>query len=1070
MNHVRFRIALLALALGLSTVAAQAQTVFVRDDFTGVNGTTLQAHNPNVGTAGSWFNIIGNNLQIQTNTLRTTANESDTVYGNNTVPNNVEYATGIDVTFTARHPDAACATNTFACTDNYVLLFGRGDVTAQNGYVARLSASGDVVLLRIIGGTIVLIGSGTVPLGTLTLNATHTLVLSIKNGAKVVSVDGVTYATSADNTIAGATGATRISGIGMNSSAANEVRGDTFFVGTFAVTEARMLSYSATRDDAGRVLVDWTTAQEKDNLGYRVWRETTGRAREQVGPLVAGAAFLVRGAALPAGNTYRQLDHLASRRRAAYWIEELDLHGHSEWFGPIEPERGTFDASLPASRTMADLSRIAIPGGGPEGGEPQPAPAAPDSTPLKIAASNDEDGGNIVKRQWDLAAGNAVKISVAAEGWYRVTATELFGAGLDRNANPHTLQLFADGKEVAIAVEGEADGRIDSTDAIRFYGTGLDTPSTSQHVYWLTWGRGIGARIGAASGNAGTPVTTNYYAVAERRDKLLFVAAIQNGSAESFFGPLVSTDPASPTLQTLTVRNIDRAVSTAQLDVSVQGASDTPTAPHRVAVTINGHSAGQLQFNGQQLGTFSTPIQSAWLTEGTNTVALTALNGQDDLGVVSSVKVTYAHAYRADNNQLVFTSAGAVRLTGFTTSDVRLLDVTTAAAPVELTPSIASGIVTAALERKVSRRIIALGGSQFAHPARIEANVPSSLHARGADLVIVAHRSFVPALERLAALHRTEGLSVLIAPVDDVYDEFSFGAKDPAAIRLFIAMLRLTSVRPRAVLLAGDASFDPRNYLGFGDFDFVPTCLLPTTMLKTSSDGWFTDLDGDGVPDVAIGRIPMRTAADATAAVSKIVAYVGAPAGMPWSQRALMVHDYDPAEPFGTCTSAARAALPAGVTAVDIDVANGVGAARSSLLSEWNTGAAFVDYFGHGSVEVWTTSGLLGSGDATSLANASRLPFVSSMSCLNGYFHDLYTYSLAEALLAAPNGGAIGMIASSTLTDPSEQVDANTALVRSLFGGATFGEAVLAGLRASPSQDFRRSFQLFGDPMLRLRR
>ncbi|MCU1347738.1 MAG: hypothetical protein JWO56_768, partial [Acidobacteria bacterium] len=694
MNQVRFRIALLAIVLLSSTVAARAQTTFVRDDFTGINGTTLQAHSPNVGTAGSWFNIVGNNLQIQTNTLRTTANQSDTIYGNTTVPNNAEYAIGIDVVFTARHADAACATNAFACTDNWVSVFGRGDTTAQNGYLARISASGQVVLLRVIGGTILLLNGGTVPLATLTLNATHTFVLSMKNALKEVSVDGVTYASSADNTVAGATNATRIGGLGMNSSVLNEVRGDTFFIGTFAVTEARMQSYSATRDETGRVLVDWTTAQEKANLGYRVWRESAAgagsvRRRVQVGPLIAGAAFLTRGAALPAGNAYRQLDRVAPRGRAVYWIEQLDVRGRSEWFGPIEPERGTFDPAIPASRTMADLSRISIPGGAPAAAEPEPGPSAP------RMASN-EEGLNTVKRQWDLAAGNAAKISVTAEGWYRVTAPELFGAGVDRNANPRLLQLFADGKEVAITVEGEADGRIDNGDAIRFYGTGLDTPSTNRHVYWLTWGRGYGARIATLTGAAATPSTTNYNAVAERRDKLLFVAAIDNGSAESFFGPVVSTDPNSPTLQTLTLTRIDRTVSTAQLQVSLQGTGDSTTSPaHHVMVTLNGHAAGELLFNGQQTGTLTTTVQSAWLAEGTNTVGLTAVNGEDDIALVSSVKVTYAHTYVVDNNQLVFNSSNGVRLTGFTTTDVRLLDVTKPDTPVELAPAIANGVVTA---------------------------------------------------------------------------------------------------------------------------------------------------------------------------------------------------------------------------------------------------------------------------------------------------------------------------------------------------------------------------------------
>ena len=44
---------------------------------------------------------------------------------------------------------------------------------------------------------------------------------------------------------------------------------------------------------------------------------------------------------------------------------------------------------------------------------------------------------------------------------------------------------------------------------------------------------------------------------------------------------------------------------------------------------------------------------------------------------------------------------------------------------------------------------------------------------------------------------------------------------------------------PRFLLLAGDASFDPRNFMGMGDMDLVPTKLVDTLYLETSSDDWF---------------------------------------------------------------------------------------------------------------------------------------------------------------------------------------------------------------------------------------
>ena len=73
------------------------------------------------------------------------------------------------------------------------------------------------------------------------------------------------------------------------------------------------------------------------------------------------------------------------------------------------------------------------------------------------------------------------------------------------------------------------------------------------------------------------------------------------------------------------------------------------------------------------------------------------------------------------------------------------------------------------------------------------------------------------------------------------------------------------------VLLVGDASFDSRNYLGLGDFDFLPTKLVETAVLETASDDWFADFDDDGLAEMALGRIPVRTAREAATLIAKIV-------------------------------------------------------------------------------------------------------------------------------------------------------------------------------------------------------
>src|SRR5262249_50707607 len=67
------------------------------------------------------------------------------------------------------------------------------------------------------------------------------------------------------------------------------------------------------------------------------------------------------------------------------------------------------------------------------------------------------------------------------------------------------------------------------------------------------------------------------------------------------------------------------------------------------------------------------------------------------------------------------------------------------------------------------------------------------------------------------------------------------------------------------------ASYDPRAYYGVGPFDFVPTRMIDTDFMETCSDDVLADLDGNGIADIPVGRLPARTPAEADLMVSKIV-------------------------------------------------------------------------------------------------------------------------------------------------------------------------------------------------------
>jgi len=268
----------------------------------------------------------------------------------------------------------------------------------------------------------------------------------------------------------------------------------------------------------------------------------------------------------------------------------------------------------------------------------------------------------------------------------------------------------------------------------------------------------------------------------------------------------------------------------------------------------------------------------------------------------------------------------------------------------------------------------------------------------------------------------------------------------------------------------GDASFDPRNYLGLGNQDLLPTKLVDTAYMETASDDWFVDFNDDGLPDMAIGRLPVQTTEEAASVVSKIIAYDQAPPG-DWTREVLTVADENGDFDFEKASQEVEDLFPEQMTVWSVYRSQaGIEAAREAILGSINEGKLLVNYMGHGSVDLWSGS-LLSEDDAASFTNSSRLTFLVGMTCLNGFFQTPYGESLAETLLKAETGGAVAVWTSSGLTYPVAQSLMNKELMRLLFNGQglTLGEAAAQAKAATTDQDVRRSWILIGDPTTRLK-
>ena len=831
---------------------------------------------------------------------------------------------------------------------------------------------------------------------------------------------------------------------------------------TLAPSAVELITFEATGYN-GYVVLQWQTGYEADNLGFNIYRDEDGQRQRLTKSLIAGSA-LITGTVLTSGNSYSWTDH-STNSKASYWLEDVDLDGTTTWHGPIVASDPPYDETEPVVHQteplfqMRDAQSIEM-----VGAESSQIDL---SAPVSHKAKSPKITAGLLFAQSAVAAFRAAKISVKQEGWYRVTEAELAGIGFKITAPQH-LQLFADGQEQPFILKGDKAGSF----TIEFYGVGLDTTWTATRVYWLVNATSPGLRIRSVQEAGSATAASSFQYTVERSDRNIYFPALKNGDVDNFFGPVVAAAGAE---QALTLKHVDPDMSkSANVEVRLQGLT---MAAHEVRVLLNGVELGIVSFNGQDQGLGKYNVSQSVLKEGDNRVSLTALRGSTDVDLGVYTRVTYWHSYKADNGGLRFTANAKEQLAieGFNGEDVRVVDITSPNSPLEVVGTVKQQengyAISVVAPGSGKRTLLAFGTETVKRPAAIRPDQPSSLRRKGigADLVIITTEALRDSLEPLKALRQSQGMSVAIVDVEDIYDEFSFGVKTPQSVKDFLSYARTNwSPAPRFVLLAGDATYDPRNYTGAGDNDLIPTKLVSTVAKESPSDDWFADFDGDGLAEMAVGRLPVRTPQDAAIVVGKIVSYDRTPA----TNSALLVNDWNTGYNFQEASLSARSLIPATTPVVQVDrMVMSDSAAKAAIIENLNQGPKLVNYLGHGSVGIWNGN-LFTSTDAKALRNRDQLSVYLMMTCYTGWFLDPTNDGLAEVLLKSADGGAAAVWASSGLTEAAGQVSINQDLLKSLFSGklpTTIGEAIQKAKATTGDSDVRSTWTLFGDPSMKLR-
>jgi len=517
----------------------------------------------------------------------------------------------------------------------------------------------------------------------------------------------------------------------------------------------------------------------------------------------------------------------------------------------------------------------------------------------------------------------------------------------------------------------------------------------------------------------------------------------------------------------------------AEIDVFLQGASESGLpVDHHVAVSVNGVPAGEAQFAGKRPYRMTLSLPASLLHEGANELSLTNLV---DTGVTSLVFLDSFTVMHPQTSSLTagpfegtWAESGAASISGVGSS-VAVVDVTGAPGSVGwLTGYEVSG-GSLRFEAQAGRHYLVV--SQPASP-RIAMPEPSTLRAstNQADYILIAPAAFLPAAQPLLLRRRDQGLTTRGVSFEEISEEFGHGQPSAAAIKRFLAHAFHSWARPspRYVLLLGDASYDPRNFIGTSQPSPLPALWTKTSYLWTVSDPLLAAVNGeDALPDLAIGRLPATTLEQAETLVHKLLAWEESGQGLR-GNAALVADNPDLAGEFeADVADIARSFLPD--RNPQLLLVSRLGAqTRPAILDSLNSGLSFLSYVGHGGAAVWASENVWNSWDAASLQAQSQQPLLLTLNCLNGYFVAPAFESLSESLLKAEGRGAIASLSPSGLSLDGPAHQYHRALMRELTSGshARLGDALLAAQQAYAQTglmpELLSVYQLLGDPGMML--
>ncbi len=730
---------------------------------------------------------------------------------------------------------------------------------------------------------------------------------------------------------------------------------------------------------------------------------------------------------------------------------------------------------------------------------------------------------------FDSTDGPCCKIYIEKDGLYRITGSDLRAAGINLlSVDTKNLRLTCGGKQVPIYVHGWRDGQFHQNDYFEFWGEYLrqtfqsrspdmyQDPFSSTNVYWLSWqgGRGqwmIDAPVEVFPSTQGVQKPYSFYQTVhvERDDYFDHLYSIfQPDSLRDhlFYWPTIGAGQKATFSFNLEYPD-EKSSLPVQARVMMAGLSAKNEAPHQVTLFLNNRFLLRGQgFRQDIMDLRSDPkvlLTGADLYHGENT--LTVINEfdptQSDFVLINWFEVTYPRLYRAHNNFLKFTVPPDLplgpyhfRIDGFSDKDIDVYKLGTSKlvgfSLQEQTDLAGTKTVQISFADYVQTRetiYVAVAQSAKLKPMRIQSleRLPSFSPDAGADYLFISKRKFIshPSVQKLIDLRQSQGYRVGVVDIEDVFDVFGFGRRSSYALKDFLKWA-YQNWPLRFVLFVGDGCFMRKTMQG-DTLDIIPVHYRQTLNYgATASDHWYSLVDGqDEIPDIHVGRLPVRNEEQLQTVVDKIIDYETHLESDDWGNRLLFIGG--DGQFFRDQGMALARRAPQAYSAamlfttkdknINIDPFYG---GTKELLDYVDQGCAIINFHGHGGGAIWSDNGLLRLEDTELMNNTYKYPLVLSMTCYTAAFDQISERNLGKAMLFAKDRGTMMFIGTSGFGWRENDVLLQTEFMDYFYQhpDVTIGEILNAAkvrYYAKYQSDVALSeiiqYNLLGDPATRLR-